>query len=327
MLGAVVAAGWWRGGYGSARYTDRMKISIIGIGKVGAAVGHALTIREMCKRLVLINRTRDTAEAEALDLSHASAFGDTLMDIHAGGVEDVAGSDIVVLCASVPAQPHAGWTRDELALQNWRLYGEILPDIVRRAPDAVYLVVANPVDVLTYRTIQATGLDPSRVIGTGTLVDSARYRMLIARETGVHPMDIRAYIIGEHGDSQVLANSIASIGGEPAESEFTDWNLFQEAVESAYKIFHTRGYTNYGVAKAVTLLVQSISQDACHTLPVSTLIDGVYGVEDVCLSLPCVVGERGVHRVLRPTLSQTEFDLFRASARAVRGVIEKCEGL
>ena len=302
-----------------------MKISIVGIGKVGQAVAHALTLKEMCRELVLVNRTRETAEAEALDLSHASAFGDTLMNIHAGSPPDVAGSDIVIMTASVPAQDHPNWTRDELAKDNWTLYGELLPPIVKAAPNAIYLVVANPVDVLTYRTIQVTGLDPSRVIGTGTLVDSARYRKLIARETGVHPMDIRAYIIGEHGDTQVLANSIASIGGQHAYSEFTNWDLFQEAVDSAYKIFHTRGYTNYGVAKAVTLLVQSIETDACHTMPVSSLINGEYGIEDVCLSLPCVVGERGIHRVLQPTLSQTEFDLLRKSAESVRGVIGMCQ--
>lgn len=302
-----------------------MKISIVGIGRVGACVGYALTLKEMCRELVLVNRTRKTAAAEALDLSHASAFGDTLMDIHAGDVADVAGSDIVVLCASVPAQDHPKWTRAELAKDNWALYGQMLPDLVKHAPDAIYIVVANPVDVLTYRTIQVTGLPPSRVIGTGTLVDSARYRKLIARETGVHPMDIRAYIIGEHGDSQVLLNSIASIGGEYAQNEFTNWDLFQEAVDSAYNIFHTRGYTNYGVAKAVSLLVQSIEADACHTLPVSSLLNGEYGVSDVCLSLPCVVGERGIHRVLRPTLSQTEFDLFRESAQKVKGVISACQ--
>lgn len=302
-----------------------MKISIVGIGRVGACVGHALTLKEMCKELVLVNRTRKTAEAEALDLSHASAFADTLMDIHAGDAADAAGSDIVVLCSSVPAAYHEGWTRTELAKANWQLYGELVPELVIHAPDAVYIVVANPVDVITYRVLRVSGLPASRVIGTGTLVDSARYRMLIAEQTGVHPLDIRAYIIGEHGDSQVLANSIASIGGEYAGSEFSDWDLFAEAAKSGYEIFQTRGYTNYGVAKAVTLLVQSIGQDACHTLPVSTLLDGEYGLHDVCLSLPCVVGERGVHRVLRPKLNQTEFDLFRKSAGVVRGVIDACE--
>lgn len=301
-----------------------MKISVVGIGKVGQAVCHALTLKEMCRELVLVNRTMKTARAEALDLSHASAFGESMMKIRAGEIADVRGSQIVVLAASVPARDHPKWTRTELARDNWRLYGELMPELVRHAPDAVYLVVANPVDVLTYRTIKVSGLDPSRVIGTGTLVDSARYRKLIARETGVHPMDIRAYIIGEHGDSQVLANSIASIGGESPASEFSNWDLFAEATQSAYEIFHTRGYTNYGVAKAVTLLVQSIAQDACHTLPVSTLIQGEYDVHDVCLSLPCVVGERGIHRVIRPAINAVEIDLFRQCAMSVRKVIEVC---
>ncbi len=306
-------------------YHVGMKISIVGIGKVGAAVGHALTIKEMCKELVLVNRTRKTAEAEAMDLSHASAFGNSMMEISAGDLSDVAGSKIVVLSASVPAVLHANWTRTELAIQNWRMYGELLPKLVKVAPDAIYIVVANPVDVITYHTLKVTGLDPARVIGTGTLVDSARYRKLIARETGVHPMDIRAYIIGEHGDSQVLCNSIASIGGETPASEFSNWDLFAEATQSAYDIFQTRGYTNYGVAMAVTLLVQSIAQDACHTLPVSTLIDGAYGVSDVCLSLPCVVGEHGIHRVIHPAINETEAELFRQSADAVKNVIQVCE--
>jgi len=301
-----------------------MKISIVGIGRVGACVGHALTLKEMCRELVLVNRTRKVAEAEALDLSHSTALSETMMRVRAGDLPDIKGSQIVVLCSSVPVQLHPKWTRKDLARDNWRLYGELLPEIVKHAPDAIYIVVANPVDVLTYRTIMVSGLDPSRVIGTGTLIDSARYRKLIARETGVNPTDIRAYIIGEHGESQILANSIASIGGEYAQSQFTNWDLLKEAIASADTIFHTRGYTNYGVAKAVCLLVRSISHDACHTLPVSTLLQGEYGVDDVCLSLPCVVGERGIHRVLRPTLNEREFNLFRESAGAVRGVIDSC---
>lgn len=301
-----------------------MKISIVGIGKVGAAVGHALTIREMCKELVLVNRTRKTAEAEALDLSHASAFGDTLMEIHAGDIPDIAGSEIVVLCASVPMIKHEGWSRDELTKGNWGLYGELIPELVTHAPDAVYLIAANPIDVLVYRILQITDLPPQRVIGTGTIIDSARYRKLIARETGVHPLDIRAYILGEHGPTQFPANSIASIAGEYAQGEFSRWELFQEAAQSAFEIFQTRGYTNYGVAKAVTLLIQSISQDACHTLPVSTLIDGPYGVHDVCLSLPCVVGQNGIHRVIRPALNADEVEQFCKSAEAVKAMIQGC---
>lgn len=302
-----------------------MKISIIGIGRVGACVGHALTLRELCRELVLVNRTRATAEAEAADLSHASAFGDGLMKITAGDLPDVAGSDIVVLCASAPMLREKTWSRMDLAQVNWEMYGELLPKVVEHAPDAIYLVVANPVDVLTYRTIKVTGLPPARVIGTGTLIDSARYRKLIAEHTGVHPLDIRAYILGEHGDTQFPANSVASIAGEDPHSELSNWDLFRQAVKSGYDIFQTRGYTNYGVAKAVTLLVKAIASDTCYTLPVSTLIDGPFEVSDVCVSLPCVVGERGIHRIIRPALSADEANLFRQSAQVVKDVITQCQ--
>jgi L-lactate dehydrogenase len=306
-----------------------MKITVVGLGRVGASVGYALTLGGSCKEMVLVSRSPDKAQAEALDLQHTAALGGALMTIRAGRAEDAAGSDIVVLCASVPVSPPADQEapppRSALALDNWAMFGGLVPELARHAPDAIFLVVANPVDALTYRTLQLTGLDPSRVIGTGTVLDSARFRDLIARDTGIHPQDIRAYILGEHGDTQFPAVSAASIGGEFADCADSQWGLFRQAVESGYSIFKTRGYTNHAIARVVVMIVDAIADDHRHTLPVSTLIDGQFGVHDVCLSLPCVVGRAGVQRKMTPRLSEEEAELFRVSAKAVRGVIDMCE--
>lgn len=302
-----------------------MKISVVGIGRVGSSVAFALTMRELCKELVLVSRSREKAQAEAMDLAHTAALGETLMTIRAGDAEDVAGSDLVVLCASAPLRTGENISRLDLAYDNWALYNSLVPELVRHAPEAIYLVVANPVDVLTYRTLQLSGIDPSRIIGSGTIIDSARYREVIARQTSIHPMDIRAYVFGEHGDSQFPAVSIASVAGEFADSASTQMGMFQEAVRSGYEIFHQRGYTNHAIARAVTLIARSIAGDDRHTMPVSTLVDGPFDVHDVCLSLPCVIGREGVVRVMHPRLSDTEADQFRASAHAVRKAIDLCE--
>ena len=301
-----------------------MKISVVGIGHVGVSVSFALTVRELCKELVLIGRSRDKTQAEAIDLAHAAALGESTMHVRAGEMADAAESDIVVLCASVPKPPGSNVSRMDLAIGNWALYGELVPPLIEQAPDAVYIVVANPVDVMTYRVGQLTGLNPSRIIGTGTIIDSARFRGLIAEQIGIHPQDIRAYILGEHGDSQFPALSVASIAGEFPDSHEKLIPLFEQAMQAGNQVLHARGYTNHAIARAVARIVRMIREDDCHTLPVSTLMSGQYGVEDVCLSLPCVIGKHGIHRVLRPALNSQEVELFRASAAAVRTGIDAC---
>lgn len=302
-----------------------MKVSIIGIGKVGQSIGYALTLFEACTELVLVNRTHDKAVAEALDLTHAASLGPGRITIRAGRAEDTAGSDIVLLCCSVPSDPAHMENRLDIAKGNWDLFTQTVPALAEVSPDAIFVVVTNPCDVLTYHTLKLTGLPPSRVLGTGTLIDSARYRAIVARETGVHPMDIRAYILGEHGYSQFPAMSIASIGGERATRPSSQWNHFEEAVRSAYDIFNVRGYTNYAIARAASLIVKAIATDSRHTYPVTSLITGQWGVEDVCLSLPCVVGRAGIVRTLKPDLDESEIDLFRKSAAVVKDAIAGCQ--
>ena len=304
-----------------------MKVSIVGLGRVGAAVGFVLTLYEQCDELVIVNRTLAKAEAEVVDLRHCAAFGQTMMGIRAGEMPDLAGSDIVVLCASCPMPSGHNWDRMEMAQSNWDLYGEMTPELIRHAPDAIFLVIANPIDVLTYRVLKGGGLDPARVFGTGTINDTARYRDVIARRTGIHPLDIRGYVLGEHGESQFPALSLAQAGGEPVDDAADHWEAFEEGKRSAFEIYKARGYTNYAIAKAVSMIVHTIRHDAGMTLPVSHLIQGQFGVEDVCLALPCIVGKAGIKREMRPALNENEIGLFQQSAQAVREVIDRCEGV
>lgn len=302
-----------------------MKVSIIGIGKVGQSIGYALTLFEACSELVLVNRTHEKAIAEALDLTHAAALGQGRITIRAGRAEDTAGSDIILLCNSIPSDPVNMKNRLDLAKGNWDLFAQVVPPLVKHSPDAIFVIVSNPCDVLTYATLELTKLPPTRVFGTGTLIDSARYRSIIARETGVHPMDIRAYILGEHGDSQFPAMSIASIGGERATKPSSQWQHFEEAVRSAYDIFSVRGYTDYAIARAASLIVKAITTDSRHTYPVTSRIAGQWGVADVCLSLPCVLGREGIVRTLTPDLNDNEITQFRNSAAVVKAAITSCQ--
>lgn len=302
-----------------------MKISIVGLGRVGAAIGFVLTLYEQCDEMVIINRTRAKAEAEALDLSHCATFGQTMMSIGAGELADARGSDLVVLCASNPMPKGSHFDRMDMAQANWQLYGELTPEIVSYAPDAIYLVVSNPIDVLTYRVLKAGHLAPNKVIGAGTIIDTARYRSAIAQRTGIHPNDIRGYVLGEHGTTQFPTISLTMAGGEPVDDEAEHWEAFEQAKQSAFKIYQTRGFTNYAIAKAVSLIVHAIRHDARFTLPVSHLIQGYLGVTDVCVGLPCIVGKDGVQRAMRPALSEKESQMFVQSARSVRKVIDQCE--
>lgn len=298
-----------------------MKISVIGIGRVGGAI--ALTIVEagIADELVLVNRTRAISEGEALDLVHANAFTDKPMRISAGDVADTADSDIVILSASVAWQPGLK-SRSDLAVGNRQLLEQLVPDVVAASPNAILVVVTNPVDAMTQVVLKTSGLEPSRVIGTGTLIDSARYRALLSREFKIHADDIRAYILGEHGDCQFPALSLAMIGGVSIKDSEAATRLFEETVRGGYEVIERKGYTNYAIALATLLIVKSIAGDWHRTIPVSHQIDGFCGVSDVCLSLPAVVGREGIVRTLSPPLADEEIAAFQRAAQSVRKTIE-----
>ncbi|MDZ7736498.1 MAG: hypothetical protein U5P41_10620 [Gammaproteobacteria bacterium] len=192
-----------------------------------------------------------------------------------------------------------------------------MPELAKNSPDAVFVVLTNPVDIMTYHTIRLSGFPPRRVIGTGTLIDSARFREMLSDEIGIDPDDLRAYILGEHGPHQFPALSQAQVGGERIDDNEHRRQMFRDAVEAGHNVLRAKGYTNYAIAMAASLIIEAIVHDTRRTMPVSTLIDGWLDVADVCLSLPVVIGRSGITRVLHPELDASEREAFRQAAVAV----------
>lgn len=301
-----------------------MKITLVGTGRVGSAIAFALTINPLASELLLLNRSREKAEGDALDLTHAAALVDSNMKIHAGEIADSKDSDVIIFTASVPFR-YPNQTRLEMGIDNMPILRKWMPALAETSPNAIVLMVSNPVDALAYETIRLTGFDPKRVIGTGTLVDSIRYRALLSTELKIHAQDIRAYILGEHGDTQFAASSIAMTGGERFYPSDTSRRMFEETKAMGYEVFRLKGHTSYGIAMATITILDSIAYDLRHTMPVSVLVDGYLGVEDVCLSLPAVIGREGVTRILHPTLSEDEEAAFRKSAEIVKQTLAEME--
>lgn len=301
-----------------------MKITIVGTGRVGSAIAFALTINPLASELVLVNRSPDRAEGDALDLTHASALQNSNMLIRSGDIADSAGSDVIVFTASAPVEG-LGKTKSRLdmAIGNFPLLQEWIPPLVKASPDAIIIMVTNPVDTMTYATLRLSGFPASRVIGTGTLVDSVRYRSLLSKELEIHSDDIRAYILGEHGDTQFAAHSIAMTGGERFYPSDMSRRLFEKTVKLGYEVYRLKGHTCYAIASATMTILDSIAYDLRHTMPISVLIEDFLDVSDVCLSLPAVVGRNGVTRVLHPSLSEEEQDSFRHCAEVVRKTIRQ----
>jgi L-lactate dehydrogenase len=298
-----------------------MKISVVGLGRMGSTVAFALSQRSCVNEMVLIGRQREAAMGDALDIAHAQSFVEVPTRVMAGTTPDSARSDILVICASVPSPPDMH-DRASLGPENVKLMCELLPPLAQLSPNAVLVMVSNPVDTLTHYAIELTGFPAHRVIGTGTLIDSARLRHELSLEVGIHSTDLRAYILGEHGGSQFAAMSCATAGGEAIDDTPKRRELIQRVVGAGLEIFKAKGYTNYGIALAATAIIEAIALDTKHTMPVSVAVDGFLGVTDVCLSLPAVIGRRGVERILHPSLNETEAEAFRASAAAVRSQIE-----
>ena len=293
-----------------------MKISIIGLGNVGSTLAYSLVLQGLASDLVLVNRNSDRARGDALDLAHSLSFAEAQGRVRSGTFEDTVGSDLLVLTLSVPFVPPMK-NRSELAAGNRPLFADVVPRLVALSPDSRLIVVTNPVDTMTWWALQQSGFPAHRVMGVGTLVDSARFRMELSQHYGIHPGDLRAYILGEHGPTQFAALSVASAGGELINDHDLARDLLVRQAAAAHEIMATKGYTNFAIATATALVIESIVHDRRRTMPVSVRMDDYFGVSGVCLSVPCVIGARGVERVLKPNLDQHEQELFRRCAEAV----------
>jgi len=298
-----------------------MKVTIVGPGKVGGVLAYTLMLRQVANEIVLVGRDREKTEGEALDLEHAQVLLDMPVKIVAGNMEAAAGSQVVVICASVPS-PTDIRDRNFLAKGNAKLMRDLLPQVAAHAPDCKLVMLSNPVDALTWLAIELTQFPPERVIGTGTLLDSMRFRNALSTSLSIHPGDLRAYVLGEHGEHQFAAMSVAESGGERIEDTPERRILAELTKKIGPEIVQKKGNTCYAIAQAAAYLVESILLDECRTMPLSVKVEGYLGVKDVCLSLPVVIGRAGVLRRLYPPLDDHEADQFRAAAAAVRRVID-----
>lgn len=293
-----------------------MKISIIGTGRVGSAIAFAVTLRRLADELVLIGRTPESGAGDAADLLHASAFNQPMV-VRSSTLEATAGSDVVVLSAAATR----GNAVDRLAAakDNAAVFADVAPRLARHCPGAVYVVVTNPVELMTYLTIKHSGLPATRIFGTGTLIDTARYRSLLSEYVGIHTHDIRAYILGEHGESQFPALSVASAGGQkldPRDPMFV--RLADDARSEGHRVFKAKGYTNYAIAAATVMLIEAIATNSRSVFPVSALLNDYHGISDVCLSVPAVIGRSGIQKLLKVDLSPDEIQKLQASAQVLR---------
>lgn len=304
-----------------------MKIAVVGAGAVGASAAYAMMISGTSSEIVLVDVNQRKAEGEAMDLMHGAPFVRPVT-VTAGSYADCAGADLVVITAGAAQRP--GETRLELVKRNTDIFGSIIPQITHAAPDAILLVVANPVDILTYVTMKISGLGPQRVLGSGTVLDTARLRALVGQHLQIDARSVHAYVIGEHGDSEVLLWSQATVAGLPL-ADFARQRgvAYDDAVRAtidygvrraAYEIIERKGATYYAIGLGVRTVVEAILRDHNTILPVSTLMTGQFGIDNICLSLPSVVDRNGVEVVLEPTMDDEELAAFRNSAAVLQEV-------
>ncbi len=301
------------------------RVAIVGVGNVGATFAYALLLSGLASEIVLIDANRERAEGEATDLSHAVPFGKPTR-VWAGSYADCAGAAATVIAAGAAQRPD----EDRLALvrRNDAIFAQIVPQVARANPDGIMVVATNPVDVLAYRTFQRSGLPAERVIGSGTILDTARFRSLLAAYFGVDARSVHAYIVGEHGDSEVPVWSSAAIGGMrlrdycagndiPYDAAALE-HIFTDTRDAAYTIIRQKGATSYAVAAGLMRMSEAILRDQNTVLPVSTLVRDYYGIDDVYLSLPAIVGRGGITRTLRLALTPEEAQGLRRSADVLR---------
>ena len=308
---------------------NMQKVAVIGCGFVGATSAFSLIQTGLFSEMVLIDANAKKAEGEAMDLSHGSAYL-TPMNIYAGTYDDIVDAGIIVITAGANQKPDE--TRLDLVKKNVQIFKSIIPEIKKRNCEGILLIVSNPVDILTEVALKLSGFPSNRVIGSGTVLDTARLKYVLGKHLQVDPRDIHAYIIGEHGDSELVVWSGAQVAGIHINHycelrghfnhEEAMERLAQEVRDSAYEIIERKGATYYGVAVAVKRIATAIVKDEHAVLPVSSLMQGEFGLNDLCLSIPTVIGQNGVEKVVDIYLNNDENDKLQSSARALKEVLD-----
>ncbi|WP_263840274.1 L-lactate dehydrogenase [Salinibacter sp.] len=304
---------------------QRRTVGIVGTGNVGTAAAYAMFNQSLASEILLLDQDTRRAEGEAMDLMHGQQL---VGGITCRAVEYAALSNAQIIVLSAGAsQQSPDETRLGLLQRNAEIFREIIIQLDKHAPNAILVVATNPVDVLTYICQELSSRPNRRILGTGTLLDTARFRALLGRHYGVDPRSVHAYILGEHGDSEVPIWSNATIGGQKIRGETVlgkEWeeaamqSIFEQARDAAYEIIDRKGHTDTAIGLVIARIVRAVLEDQQNVLPVSTRPDGAYGIDDVCLSVPCVVGLEGMEKRVDPGLSDEEREALRDSAQALR---------
>lgn len=308
------------------------KISIIGAGFVGSTTAYALMLEGLASEIVIVDINKEKAEAEVADLAHGAAFVKAV-DVRSGDYPDTSDSDIVIITAGIGPKP--GETRLDIINKNLSIFKQIVPEVVNHSPDAILLVVSNPVDILTYITYKLSGLPANRVIGSGTVLDTSRFKYMLSEHFEIDARNIHTYIIGEHGDTEIAAWSLTNIAGMSAEEYCNKmcskcdrtfkYTIPDKVKNAAYEIINKKGYTNYAVALAVRRIVEAVLRDENAILTVSSLFEGEYGINDVYLAIPTVVNRSGARKILEVSLSDDEKDKLKRSAGLIKSHLEKAK--
>ncbi len=305
------------------------KIVIIGAGFVGSTIAFSLVAGGLGEEIVLLDADRRKAEGEVMDLSHGVAFVRPV-SIRVGDYADCAGADLVIVAAGANQRP--GQTRLDLTQRNVEIMRQVMPQVASYTAETTVLMVTNPVDVLTYAALKLTGYPPARVMGSGTVLDTARFRYLLSRRCGVDPRSVHAYVIGEHGDSEVAIWSSAAVAGEriervclaaPQTLAETRQEITSGVREAAYEVIGRKGATYWAIGLGVAVIVRSVLRNELSVLTVSGLLPGDDGGSEVCLSVPRVIGREGIVRTIPISLDQEEQAAFRRSAETVRDFLRQ----
>jgi L-lactate dehydrogenase len=311
---------------GTGKQGQPRKVVIVGAGDVGASFAYALLQNGAAESIVLIDARKEQAEGQALDLSHGLPFVPTAV-VRAGSAADYADAAVIVITAGAKQKP--GESRLNLLKRNAHIVGQIMGEVTARESGAVVVIASNPVDVLTFVALKQTGWPRNRIIGSGTVLDSARFRHLLSSHCGVDVRNVHAYILGEHGDSEVPVWSMTNLAGMsmddfcPACRKCSDWNLERDRIvtqvrDSAYHIIEAKGSTCYAIGLALVRIVGAVLRNERSVLTVSTLLEGEYGLQDVCLSVPCILSHSGVDRIIEGRLADGEKQALQASAAVLK---------
>ena len=307
---------------------NNRKVAVVGLGFVGSASAFALMQSGLFSEMVLVNRDMSKAEGEALDISHGLPFAKP-MKIYAGTYDDIVDAAVIVITSGAGQKP--GETRLDLVRKNVEVYRSIIPEIAKRNCEGILLIVSNPVDILTSAAVKLSGFPENRVFGSGTVLDTARLKYLLGEHLNVDSRSVHAFIIGEHGDSEIAAWSSANVSGVPLhnfcemrghfEHEKAMYEIAEGVKNSAYEIIEKKKATYYGIAMSVKRICEAIVRDEKSILPISSIQHGQYGIEGVALSMPAVVGKNGVETLVPIELNEAEQTALRQSAETLKQVL------